>query len=163
MAGLAVVVLIAAVWGWSAATKPFPQHEPSPVCVDTKVAAGEWVFRDQVVVSVFNGSRRSRLASSTMSELAERGFVSAATGNAPQPSEATQILSSDPKNPAVVLVKRQFRGAKVVPGDALGPGVSVVVGEKFSSLRRKQVESVRSKADSVICAAPDSGGTQPPG
>ena len=54
---------------------------------------------------------------------------------------------------AVQLVQRQFRGAEVVPGDPLGVGVVVVVGEKFTSLRKKQVESVVAESDASICKA----------
>jgi hypothetical protein len=73
------------------------------------------VRRDQVVVSVFNGSGRS--------------------------------------DPAVQLVQQQFRGAEVVPGDPIGVGVVVVLGEKFTALRSKQVESVVAQADATICKA----------
>ena len=52
-----------------------------------------------------------------------------------------------------VLVKRQFRNATVVQGDALGPGVVVVPGERFQGLRKKQVESVVAKADATYCRA----------
>ncbi|HEU5241624.1 MAG TPA: hypothetical protein VFU25_06405, partial [Ornithinibacter sp.] len=63
------------------------------------------------------------------------------------------IWSSDPTNPAVVLVQRQFKRAQVVEGDALGPGIVVVVGEKFQSLKKKQVESVVTEADATWCKA----------
>jgi len=154
LSGLSVLVLIAALWGWGAATKPFPKDEPPPACTDITVAAGERVFPDQVVISVFNGSSRNGLAGSTMDDLTGRGFVAADTGNAPTKADVTQIHSDDPQNPAVVLAQRQFKGAQVVTGDALGPGVTIVVGERFSGLRRKKVKSVTAAADAVICAAP---------
>lgn len=154
LGGLLVLVLIAAVWGWSTATKPFPRDEPVPDCIETQVSAGEQVFRDEVVVSVFNGSERSGLAAATLSGLTQRGFVAGDTGNAPEKTGTTRILSSDPENPAVALVRAQFKGAKIVPGEELGPGVTVVVGEKFKKLRRKKVESVVAEAAAVICAAP---------
>lgn len=153
LAGLVAIVLVATLWGWAAFTEPFPEEEELPICQDTPVTAGTEVRRDQVVVSVFNGSRRSGLAGATDAQLEERGFVSGGIGDSPQPAASTQIWSDDPTNPAVQLVQQQFKGAQVVPGDALGPGVVVVVGEKFQSLRKKQVESVVAEADATFCKA----------
>jgi hypothetical protein len=153
LAVLAGLVLVAALWGWAALTEPFPEDEPVAICEDETVTAGSEVRRDQVVVSVFNGSGRSGLAGATSAQLAERGFVEGDVGDSPLPAATTQIWSSDPTNPAVLLVKRQFKKAEVVQGDALGPGVVVVVGEKFQSLRKKQVESVVAKADATYCRA----------
>lgn len=150
---LTLLVVVAAVWGWAALTEPLPQEEPVAICEDTAVATGEEVRRDQVVVSVFNGSGRSGLAGATSAQLAERGFVEGDVGDSPLPAATTQIWASDPTNPAVQLVQRQFKQAKVVEGDALGPGIVVVVGEKFQSLRKKQVESVVAEADASYCRA----------
>ena len=153
LAVLAVLVVVAAVWGWAAFTEPLPEEEPVAICEDTTVPAGSEVRRDQIVVSVFNGSKRSGLAGATSAQLAERGFVEGTVGDSPLPAATTQIWSSDPTNPAVVLVQRQFKRAQVVEGDALGPGVVVVVGEKFQSLKKKQIESVVAEADATICRA----------
>jgi hypothetical protein len=153
LAVLAVLVLVAAVWGWAALTEPLPQEEPVAICEDETVTAGSEVRRDQVVVSVFNGSGRSGLAGATSAQLAERGFVEGDIGDSPLPATTTQIWSADPTNPAVLLVKRQFKRAEVVQGDALGPGIVVVVGENFQALRKKQVESVVAKADATYCRA----------
>ncbi|NYE36105.1 hypothetical protein F4692_001209 [Nocardioides cavernae] len=153
LGGLVAIVLVATLWGWAAFTEPFPEEEAVPICEDTAVTAGTEVRRDQVVVSVFNGSGRSGLAGATDAQLEERGFVSGGIGDSPQPAASTQIWSDDPTNPAVQLVQQQFKGAQVVPGDALGPGVVVVVGEKFQALRKKQVESVVAEADATFCKA----------
>jgi hypothetical protein len=153
LAVLALLVVVAAVWGWAALTEPFPEEEPVAICEDATVPAGTEVRRDQVVVSVFNGSGRSGLASATSSQLAERGFVAGDIGDSPQPAATTQIWTSDPTNPAVELVRQQFKKAQVVQGDQLGVGVVVVVGEKFKTLRPKQVESVLAESDATICKA----------
>lgn len=153
LAVLGLLLVVAAVWGWAALTEPLPENEPVAICEDATVSAGSEVRRDQVVVSVFNGSKRSGLASSTSAELGERGFVAGDVGDSPVPAETTQIWSSDPTNPAVLLVKKQFRKAKIVPGDPIGVGVVVVVGEKFTTLRSKQVESVLAEADATYCRA----------
>lgn len=153
LAFLALVVAIAAVWGWAAFTEPFPEDEPVAICEDTTVAAGSEVRRDQVVVSVFNGSKRSGLAGATSAQLAERGFVTGDVGDSPTPAATTQIWADDPTNPAVALVQQQFKKAKVVAGEAIGVGVVVVVGEKFKTLKKKQVESVLAEADAAFCKA----------
>ena len=153
LAVLALLVVVASLWGWAAFTKPFPKDEPVPICESATIPAGSEVRRDQVVVSVFNGSGRSGLAGSTSAQLAERGFVAGDVADSPQPAATTQIWSSDPTNPAVKLVQKQFKGAEVVPGNPIGVGVVVVVGEKFTALRKKQVESVVAEADATICKA----------
>lgn len=153
MAVLSGLVVLASLWGWQAATEPLPKEEEIPLCSDTTVTAGTEIFRDQVAVSVYNGSTRTGLASATMEQLVERGFVEAETGNAPKKVRTVEIWSDEPTNPAVRLVQRQFRGAKVVPGEQLGLGVVVVVGEKFRRLGRN-VESVTAEADATICSPP---------
>ena len=153
LAALGLLLVVAAVWGWAALTEPLPEDEPIAICDETEIAAGGEVRRDQVVVSVFNGSDRSGLAGSTMAQLAERGFVEGDVGDAPLPAATTQIWSSEPTNPAVLLVKKQFKKAKIVTGDPLGDGIVVVVGEKFQALKKKQVESVVAESDTTYCRA----------
>lgn len=153
LAVLGLLVVVAAVWGWAALTEPLPEDEPVAICEDTDVPAGGEVRRDQVVVSVFNGSKRSGLAGSTMAQLVERGFVEGDVGDAPLPATSTQIWSSEPTNPAVLLVQQQFKQAQIVTGDPLGEGIVVVVGEKFKTLKKKQVESVLAESDATYCRA----------
>lgn len=150
---LGLLLVAATVWGWSALTEPFPQDEPVAICEDTAVTAGAEVRRDEIVVSVFNGSERSGLASATIAQLEERGFVAGDVGDAPQQTSSTQIWAADATNPAVQLVQRQFKGARIVSGTQIGPGVVVVVGENFQTLRKKQVESVVVDSDATFCRA----------
>ena len=151
--GLGLLLVVATLWGWAALTQPLPEDEAVPICESTPVTAGTEVRRDQVVVSVFNGSERSGLAGATMAQLTERGFVEGDLGDSPQQAKATQIWSSDPTDPAALLVQRQFKGAKIVDGDELGVGVVVVVGANFQTLKPKQVESVVVESDSSFCKA----------
>jgi len=153
---LALLMLVAAVWGWQAATQPLPSSEPAPLCTDVTVLTGKQVFRDQVAVSVYNGSDRSGLASATMEQLEERGFVGADSGNAPAKVDGVEIWSDEPGNAAVQLVARQFKGAKVVSGEELGRGIVVVVGESFKKLGKKEVESVTAAESSTFCSPPES-------
>lgn len=151
LAVLCGLLVVAGVWGLAALTAPLPDRDPPPLCTDQTIPAGRQLFRDQVVVSVFNASGRSGLASATQELLVERGFVAADTGNAPSMAAGVQIWADDPANPAVQLVRKQFRGAKVVPGDTLGRGVVVVLGQRFGGLRDKDVESVTGKVDAKVC------------
>lgn len=153
--GLLLIVAVASVWGWGALTTPFPKNEEVPVCTDTAVTAGTEIRREQVVVSILNGSGRNGLASATSELLAERGFVKGDISNA-KSFPTTQIWTDDPNNPAVQLVRRQFNKAKVVTGKQDGIGVVIVLGEKFTTLRKKQIESFRAKEDSTFCMATDS-------
>src|SRR5690606_25784557 len=104
----------------------------------TEISAGQEVFPDQVTISVHNASRRNGLASRTMTDLTDRGFVSGGTGNAPsdKPVKGVQIWADNARNPAVALVRSQFQRAEVVSGSALGPGVVIVVGDGNAALRR---------------------------
>ncbi|EON25678.1 hypothetical protein CF8_0122 [Nocardioides sp. CF8] len=149
---LGALLVIAAVWGWHAVTKPFPSTEPPPLCTDVTVNTGTEVFRDQVAVSVFNGSNRNGLAGATMAQLEERGFVGADSDNAPTKVAGVQIWTDQPRNAAVRLVARQFKAAKIVSGDELGRGIVVVVGESFKALRKKEVESVTAVETSTFCS-----------
>ncbi|WP_110240563.1 LytR C-terminal domain-containing protein [Nocardioides gilvus] len=162
---LTVLTLLAAVVGFAALTAPFPTAEDQPVCVTTQVAADQEVFPEQVTISVYNASNRNGLASSTLNDLVDRGFIGAGSGNAPgdKPVKGVQIWADNAKNPAVALVKGQFRKAKVVPGSALGPGVVVVVGTGKVSLRPsgKAPISATAKSPSVICSPPGSSSTLP--
>ena len=149
------LLLVAAVWGWQAATRPFPGSEPAPLCTETTVRTGDQVFRDQVAVSVYNGSDRSGLASATLEQLEERGFVAADSDNAPAKIDGVEIWSDEPRNAAVRLVARQFKGARIVSGQQLGRGIIVVVGENFTSLRKKEVESVTAQEAATFCSPPE--------
>lgn len=159
LATLVALTLVAAVVGWKAMTAPFPVAEDLPPCVDTRISEGQDVFPDQVTLSVFNASRRNGLASRTMNKLTNRGFVRARTGNAPDTKvRGVQIWAENAKNPAVALVRAQFRRAKVTTGPALGPGVVVVVGDGKVGLRRprKSPASYTSPAAATICSPPGS-------
>lgn len=156
---LSLLLVAAGVWGWQAATQPFPSSAPGPLCTEITVNAGDQVFRDQVAVSVYNGSNRNGLASATLEQLAGRGFVAADSDNAPaKVAGVAEIWSDEPRNAAVRLVARQFKGAKVVSGQQLGRGIIVVVGESFERLRSKDVapESFTAVEQSTFCSPPES-------
>lgn len=156
LATLTVLLVAGAGLGWNALTAPLPEKEKLPVCIETSVAAGEVVFPDQVTVSVYNGSRTNGLAHRTMASLTERGFHRGADGNSPKKvKKGVRIWADNPKDPGVSLVASQFKNAKVVPGDKLGHGVVVVVGDN-ATLRSatKSPVSVTAESDGRICTPP---------
>lgn len=160
---LVVLVLLVAVgglWGWHAATEPFPRSEEPPPCTDTTVGRGDTVVPEQVLVNVFNGSKRQGLAGATMDQLEERGFATGRTGNADLVQgggDGVQIWSDDAKNPAVQLVARQFASPRIVEGEALEDGVVVVMGDGFTRLTQP-VRSVRVRGEHTFCSATGSDG-----
>ena len=40
LAVLALLVVVASIWGWAAFTEPFPQDEPVPICENATITAG---------------------------------------------------------------------------------------------------------------------------
>lgn len=156
LAGLGILLVLAAVWGWSAATKPFPGKTEARPCVATPVAAGERVFPGQVLVSVYNASERNGLASRTMDLFVDAGFVEGDTGNAPRDAEVATatIWTETPTSPDVQLVaSRLGPDVEIVRRDGRGLGVTVLVGDGFETLV-KGVRRVVAEEDSRICSPP---------
>ncbi|MEX0427944.1 LytR C-terminal domain-containing protein [Nocardioides sp. DS6] len=155
LACVAVVLVIAAAWGWHAMTRPFPGKADAATCVDTTVHRGEQIFPAQVVVTVLNASRREGLAGRTISALTDQGFSAAGSGNAPGKSgvKRVQIWTTDPSNPAVRLVASWLHRPTIVKKATTHPGVVVVVGQGFSEVSggRKQVKVAH---DTTICSPP---------
>ncbi len=152
---LCLLVVIAAVWAWSATTEPLPAKVDRPACVDTEVAAGDRLYPQQVTVSVYNASSRDGLASRTMQALVDQGFPEGATGNAVRTRVAVaEIWTPEPDSPAVALLASYLGDdVEVERRDGLGPGVTVVVGDRFADL----VEGKRFVAageDAVVCSPP---------
>jgi hypothetical protein len=153
---LCVLLVVGGAWGWSAATKPFPEKAEAPVCVDRTIAAGERVYPEQVTVSVLNAGTREGLAGRTMQLLEDDGFAPGHLDNAPPGTDVAQaeIWTSDPSSPAVALVaSRLGRGTEVVRRDSSAPGVVVVVGDDFTDLSKGR-KSVVAEEDTQICIPP---------
>ncbi|MCR6032473.1 LytR family transcriptional regulator [Nocardioides sp. zg-579] len=154
---LALLLVLGAAWGWSAATKPFPGAVETATCVDTDISEGSRLFADQVVVNVLNAGGREGLAGQTMQLFADAGFVEGETGNAPRGTEVdlAQVWAPTKVDPAVRLVlTRLGPGAEFVRQDVDEPGVTVVVGDGFEELAEGK-ESVRVGRDTVVCSPPE--------
>ena len=154
--GLAVLVVLGGLWGWSAMTQPFPGKATPPKCVATIVQPGEKVFPGQVTVSVFNASGQEGLASRTMSEFVDAGFGEGNTGNAPPDARVIRaaIWAPSPTSPDVRLVaSRLGRATRVVQQEAPGVGVTVFVGDRYNGLV-KGPPSVPAGQEVEICSPP---------
>jgi len=156
LAGLAVLLVLGGLWGWSALTQPFPGKTTPPKCVATSIQQGEKVFPNQVTVSVFNASGRDGLASRTMAEFVSAGFAEGDTGNAPPDVRVLRVViwAPTPSSPDVRLVKSRLGPAtRVVRRDGPGVGVTVVLGQRYRQLV-KGPPSVRAGRAAEICSPP---------
>lgn len=155
LAVLGLLLVAAATWGWFALTAPLPSADEQALCEETTVSRGDVVRAEDVLVSVFNGSPRQGLASATMAQLTNRGFFAGETGNADRRLPAgsgIRIHADDPRDPAVRLVLAQFRGGRVVEGDALGPGVVVIMGQAYQEMG-PPVRRVKVRQEATYCQA----------
>lgn len=156
LAGLAVLLVLAALWGWGAVTEPFPGKSDPPKCVATPVAAGDKVFPGQVTVSVFNASERNGLAGRTMGLFTDAGFGEGDTGNAARDAEVgvAAIWTETPTSPDVLLVaSRLGPDVEIVRREGRGVGVMVLVGDDFGDLVKGQ-RAVVAEEDARICSPP---------
>ena len=157
LTALVAVLLGASLWGWSELTAPLPEAPEAKICNSTTIREGERVYPDQVVVNVLNAGRREGLAGRTMQLFADQSFVTGARGNTPDGSPAVpraEIWADDKANPAVRLVRSRLpKGTKVVTGNLVEPGVTVVVGDEFEALRPGK-ESIKAREDTTVCVPP---------
>jgi LytR cell envelope-related transcriptional attenuator len=139
-------------------TAPVPsEHKASSgsSCNATAVRKGQRITTRQVQVSVFNAGSRAGLADETMAVFVKRGFKKGEIGNAPSgvSVKKAQVWTTRRHDASARLVALQLgRKVKVHFKDLdLGPGIDVVVGDKFGKLA-KATRSVTAKATASVCA-----------
>ena len=102
------------------------------------LAKGETVRTRDVTVTVLNAGSRSGLAGQVQEKLVRRGFLAGTTDNAPDGTAVrfVRVLAPSRKDPAARLVAVQFGERTYVQRsrEDFGPGVDVIVGERFSGL-----------------------------
>lgn len=136
------ILVLGAMWGWNAL---FPDPETAtetpaaaPTCTPTPGEPQVVRTRD-VVVSVYNAGDRAGQAGRVLDQLEGRGFRAGALGNAPEGEQVrrARVIAPDVDDPAARLVARHLgRRVQVVQGDRLGPGVTVLVGNRLNTLPR---------------------------
>ncbi|MDQ6641632.1 MAG: LytR C-terminal domain-containing protein [Actinomycetota bacterium] len=151
LVALGVIVALMLVLGWQAVSAPFPSLSGGGgggAVACQKVQKKVRIFRKEITVSVFNGTKRKGLADLTMRSMERRAFNPGAVGNAPPGGtvayvEVRSTTSAD--DPAAQLVAQQFKpAAKVVlSADALGPGIVVVLGPKFKAMHVPAPKSLK--------------------
>lgn len=151
---LALIFVIGALWGWHAATKPFPgKAAAAPVCEDISVARGETVQTGQVLVNVLNAGNQSGLAQRTQAGLVDLGFASGELGNATGvPHDlGAQVWTEHPKSPAALLVASYLgKHVKIVRRDSGYLGITVVVGDGFGRVHRGK-PSIKATSATTVC------------
>lgn len=150
---LAFVVFVAGLYGgWQLLTHP--PGEDVYQCTEQTVRAGDELPSSLVTVDVYNGGDTEGIAGRVSAALQARGFRPGAIANSPSSIEpaAVTILTTDRSDPRVQLVARQF--AKVEyrsPDIALGSGVTVLIGDDFTTLRPAGASSITATSDVTVC------------
>ncbi|MDP3967464.1 MAG: LytR C-terminal domain-containing protein [Nocardioides sp.] len=153
---LSGILVLGAMWGWNALfPEPGPASDESvaaPTCTPTPSEPQVVRTRD-VVVSVYNAGDRAGQAGRVLTLLERRGFRPGALGNAPEGEKVrrARVISPNVEDPAARLVARHLgRRVEVVEGDRLGPGVTVLVGNRLNQLPRAK-RSIKVPADEATC------------
>jgi len=151
--GVTLVVLVIvlggmAVYGVKSALAPLPGGSSSKKpCSETEKEVKQFLKRSEVQVSVFNAGSRSGLAGQTLDKLEAAGFKPGNAGNAPGSAQVQRavVWTTQPNDYSARLVAAALgRGTRIeVTETDLGPGIDVVVGNKFKGLYKKAPQQVR--------------------
>jgi LytR cell envelope-related transcriptional attenuator len=145
---LAVVLCLMGYLGVKKALEPFPSGKSSanPTCTAHKEVQ-KFLTRKDVQVSVFNAGNRSGLASETLDRVEAAGFVAGNAGNAPGTAEVRRavVWTTKPDDYSARLVALALGpGTQVVVTKTdLGPGVDVLVGNRFHGLDKSAAKRIK--------------------
>jgi hypothetical protein len=137
-----------AVVGFQAATAPLPGLQTGEEeCTAVEKDVKKFVARREVQVSVFNASNRSGLAGRTLDRLVERGFKPGNPGNAPDGVKVRRavVWTTEEDDSSALLVARNLgTGVRVIVTEQdLGPGVDVLIGNRFKRLPQQAPRRVQ--------------------
>ena len=155
MTVLVVLLLGAAVWGWTRLTAPVPKPDlgaaSSGVCTPRDYEAGATLTAADVVVNVYNASGRSGLAQQTMTALTSRGFSAGNTGNAPEGTEVArvEIRSNNIESTAVGILRANLGDPVVVTLDEDVDAVTLYVGPGWDELKGEEGSRTVPVAESI--------------
>ncbi len=156
LVALVAIVVAGGMWGWGAFTKPFPQRSGPPPCTQATLAAGDSLTPEKVIVSVYNASDRSGLASRTANDLDAAGFPIDTYADAPSgiSVKVAEVWVDDPKGPVGRLVRSYLgKRARIRKNEPLGLGVTLVVGPKFRNVVEGK-KSLKLSSDTKVCLPP---------
>ena len=98
-------------------------------------------------VSVFNAGDRSGFASTTLEKIEAAGFRGGNAGNAPEDARVRRavVWTTKSNDPAARLVALAVGGRTpiVVTKTDLGPGIDVLVGNRFNKLDKSAAKRIR--------------------
>ena len=149
LAVLFVVLAGMAVYGFKAATAPLPGSGSTAKnpCSANEKQVKKFLRRGDVQVSVFNAGDRSGFAGTTLQKLEDAGFKGGNAGNAPGDARVPRavVWTTKPDDPAARLVALALgsKTAIVVTQKDLGPGIDVLVGNRFNKLDKAAAQRVR--------------------
>jgi hypothetical protein len=137
-----VVLCVMAVWGFHSATAPIDSlggsKSTGPGCDPADQKITEFVRRGDVTVSVYNSGKVGGRAQATMDLLEHAGFKPGAVGNAPPGLKVARanVYTTNADDPgAELLAEALGKNTEVVHTDEeYGPGVDVVIGDRFKRL-----------------------------
>lgn len=155
MATAAVLFLGGTAYGVKLLTAAVSDTADAPTCEARTVTAGGEVTTNLIKVNVFNASQRSGLANRVTINLQRNGFLAGQIGNSTGgiTTKRVAIVTTDSKDPRIQLVAQQFKD-KVsfeAPRDALSSGVTVIVGDDYSGLKKKATRAVKSDRTLEFC------------
>lgn len=157
---LVIVLCVMAIWGYRSATAPLDSSGTSststtPTCDPQQQQVSRYIRRSEVTVSVYNSGKKSGRARETMDLLERAGFKPGEVSNAPDGVSAARavVYSTKSDDPAAELVARAFgKATQVVHSDEdMGPGVNVVIGDKFKKLDPKAPKRLELPKPEVTC------------
>ena len=147
LAAGALAVLVMAMWGMKSLTAPFDDGGPTNTGSSTCGTSHHTIKRSDVTVSVYNAGKRQGRAGVTLDQLEEAGFDAGAVGNAPKGTRvSTAVVRTTKKvHPDATLVAKALgrRVPVVVTSVDLGPGVDVIIGDRFTRLDKRAPRSIK--------------------
>lgn len=151
----AAVVLLGGLFvGFRLLTAEADTGPAEPTCESRTVAADEEVTSNLVKVNVYNASQVAGLANRVSINLQRRGFLAGQIGNYAGDLEvkAVTVLTDDPDDPRVRLVRAQFEDVEIADPDPTLPSdaISVIVGDDYEELG-KDVRSTENDREFTVC------------
>ena len=153
---LVALVALGGYYGYRAVFSPIEDDvTATPGGCEGGLAKGETVRTRDVTVTVLNAGSRNGLAGEVQERLVRRGFLAGTTDNAPDGTavRVVRVLAPSRKDPAARLVAVQFgrRTAVERSRDDLGPGVDVMVGDRFRGLAPEAPRRLRATVAGSGC------------
>ena len=159
--GVLLLVLAAMAFiGFRQLTAPLPgAPSADETCSGAEKQVQKFVRRNQVQVSVFNAGSRKGLAGTTLDKVEQAGFRAGNSGNAPGGAKVRRavVWTTEQNDRSARLVALAF-GPRVqvrVTEKDLGPGVDVLVGDRFRGLAPKAPKRIKLPRSIETCVPVD--------